>query len=510
MNNVRVNYRVFLPVFLLLMGTLIFSIVNNELFVAATTNLYYWILDKFGWLFLLTTFVMLVVCVWLAFSSFGKTILGGDEAKPIMNTRNWFTITVCTTIAAGIVFWGAAEPIQHLLHPPESLGLMPGSPEAALFSISTIYMHWTFLPYAIYTLTGVMFAYGYYNMKRNFSLGAAIAPVIKNPHNTWINTLVDIVCVFALVAGLAASLGMGVLNISGGIAKLTGANAGTGLWAVTIVVIVALFIASSVSGILRGVRILSNINMLFYFGLLLTVLLFGGTIFIFSFGMEGIGAFIQNFIPRALFTGTITGDTWARDWPMFYFGNWMAWAPITAVFLGRIAYGRTVREFILMNLLATSLFSVIWFMIISGATLNMFLNQPGSGLLEAFQSGYENVIYQLIQNLPIPQIVIPLYLLVVLISFVTASDSTTIAIAGVCSKGISLDSPESSKTLKVVWGIIIAGLTWVMLFVGDGITGVKMLSNIGGLPALFFSLAVIISAVKVGIKKLESEGCGRR
>ncbi|QSX08094.1 BCCT family transporter [Alkalibacter rhizosphaerae] len=229
MNNVRINYRVFLPVFLLLLGTIVFSLVDNEGFVALTTGLYYWILDKFGWMFLLTTFIMLMVCVWLAFSPFGKTKLGGAEAKPLMSKRNWFAITVCTTIAAGIVFWGAAEPIQHLLYPPESLGLVPGSPEAAIFSMSTIYMHWTFLPYAIYTLTGVMFAYGYYNMKRNFSLGAAIAPIIKNQDNPWINTLVDILCVFALVAGLAASLGMGVLNISGGIGKLTGVDPGTPL-----------------------------------------------------------------------------------------------------------------------------------------------------------------------------------------------------------------------------------------------------------------------------------------
>ncbi|QSX08097.1 BCCT family transporter [Alkalibacter rhizosphaerae] len=273
---------------------------------------------------------------------------------------------------------------------------------------------------------------------------------------------------------------------------------GTGLWGFTILLIVVLFIASSVSGILRGVRILSNINLFFYLGMLGMVLLFGGTVFILSFGMEGIGAFVQNFVPRALFTGAISGDSWAQDWPMFYFGNWMAWAPITAVFLGRIAYGRTVREFIFMNLLATSLFSIIWFMIISGATINMYLNHPGSGILEAFQLGYENVIYQLLQNIPMSTVMIPLYLLVVLISFVTASDSTTIAIAGVCSKGITLDSPDSSKALKVVWGIIIAGLTWVMLFAGEGITGVKMLSNIGGLPAMFFSIAVIVGAIKVG------------
>ncbi|NTW71349.1 MAG: BCCT family transporter [Eubacteriaceae bacterium] len=499
MNKPKVNYYVFLPVFLLLAGCIIFSVADNKTFVDLTVSLYYSILDQFGWLFLLTTVVMLIVCIWLYFSPFGETVIGGKKAVPLMDRWSWFTITLCTTIASGIVFWGAAEPVQHILNPPVSSGLAASSPQAAVFAMSTIYTHWTVLPYSIYTLTGLMFAFGYYNMKRKFSLGAAIAPLLKKEDNIWINSIIDIICVFALVAGLAASLGIGVLNISGGFSKLTGIEVNRGMWAVTIIIIVCMFMISSVSGIMKGVRILSNINTYFYIGMLLVILLFGGTVFILSFGMEGLGSFIDNFFSKALFTGAISNDPWAKDWPMFYFGNWMAWAPISAVFLGRIAYGRKVKEFIRMNLFATSAFSVVWFMIISGATVNMLFNHPGSGILEAYQMGYENVIYQLFQNLPLPAIMIPLYLFVVIISFVTASDSTTIAIAGVCSKGITLDSPESSQSLKIAWGVIIAALTWIMLSVGDGITGVKMLSNIGGLPALFFTIVVTVGAIKVGL-----------
>ena len=152
-----------------------------------------------------------------------------------------------------------------------------------------------------------------------------------------------------------------------------------------------------------------------------------------------------------------------------------------------------------MNLFVTALFSIVWFMIISGATVNQLMNNPTSGLINAYNAGYENVIYQLFKNLPLSQIFIPLYLAAVLISFVTAADSTTMAIAGICSKGIAPDSPEPPTYLIAVWGVIVAVVTWIMMSVGEGITGIKMLSNIGGLPAMFLIILVVISVIIISI-----------
>lgn len=497
MKHQKINLVVFLPAVLLFCACILLAFFDNMAFVNLTSTLYAWILDEFGWLFLLTALVVFLVCVGLYFSPFGKVIIGGKEAKPMISVWNWFSITLCTTVASGIVFWGAAEPVQHILNPPVSSGIEPMTPEASLFAMAAVFRHWTVLPYGLYTILAVVFAFVYYNMCQPFSLGSVIAPLIPEKGRNGVSKVVDFVCVFALVTGLAASLASGVLSINGGLNKLFGIGSNATVWGIIILIIGGMTIIAAVTGITRGIKYLSNINVGIYVVILGFILLFGGTVFIFSFGVESIGQFVTTFFSGTLFTGMAEGDPWAKNWTMFYLGNWMAWAPVTAVFLGRISYGRRVRDVIAMNLFVTALFSIIWFMIISGATVNSLMHNPGSGLIEAYNAGYENVIYQLFKNLPLSQLFIPLYLIAVLISFVTAADSTTTAIAGICSKGIAPDSPEPPASLIAVWGIIVAVVTWIMMTVGEGITGIKMLSNIGGLPAMFLIIFVVISAVLI-------------
>ena len=497
MKSLKINYSVFLPPFVLLVLCVIHNFADGAGFASSMTSAYYWILNNFGWLFLFSVVVILFVCIYICFAPFGSTVIGGKDAKPMMKWGTWFSITLCTTVAAGIVFWAAAEPVQHLLHPPASSGIEPMSAQAALFSMSQVYIHWTFLPYGIYTICTVMFAFGYYNMKKTCSLGAAVSPIVPDKHVNKANTVIDIVCVFSLVAGLAASLGVAVLNINGGLNRIFGISSNPTVWAIIIGVTVGVFLISAVSGVMKGIKLLSDINVYIYYGILVLVLLFGGTVFIFSFGAESLGDFFSGFFSKALFTGAATKDTWAQDWPMFYFGNWMAWAPISAVFLGRISYGRKVKQIVIMNLVITSVFSIAWFMVISGATINLAMNKPSSGIIESFSAGYEYVIYQLFENLPLTSILVPVFLVCVFISFVTASDSTTVAISSVCTAGINPEDPDAPKSMKILWGLIIAVVTWIMMSVGEGITGVKMLSNIGGLPTMFYILFVTYSALKV-------------
>ncbi|WP_195268778.1 BCCT family transporter [Eubacterium sp. 1001713B170207_170306_E7] len=495
----KINLLVFVPAILLFGGCILLAFLDNAAFVSLTSALYAWILDKFGWLFLLTALVVFLVCIGLYFSPFGKITIGGKEAKPMMSTWNWFSITLCTTVASGIVFWGAAEPVQHILNPPVSSGIEAMTPEASLFAMAAVFRHWTVLPYGLYTILAVVFAFVYYNMCQPFSLGSVIAPLIPKRARSSVSQVVDFVCVFALVTGLAASLASGVLSINGGLNKLFGVDSNEAVWGIIILIIGGMTIIAAVTGITRGIKYLSNINVAMYIVILGFILLFGGITFIFSFGIESIGEFLTTFFSGTLFTGTAEGDPWAKNWTMFYLGNWMAWAPVTAVFLGRISYGRRVKDIIAMNLFVTALFSIVWFMIISGATVNQLMHNTGSGIVEAYNAGYENVIYQLFKNLPLSRIFIPLYLLAVLISFVTAADSTTMAIAGICSKGIAPDSPEPPASLTAVWGIIVAVVTWIMMSVGEGITGIKMLSNIGGLPAMILIIFVVISALMISL-----------
>jgi len=495
----RIKWAVFLPPFLLTIVCVIYNFINSASFAGTMSALYYGILNHFGWMFLGGPLFMLFVLIWVCFTPLGNVVLGGKDAVPIFDKKTWYYVALCTTVACGIVFWAAAEPIQHYLNPPASLGIEGGTPAAATYSMAIVFNNWTLMPYAIYCVVTVMFAFAYYNMKKEYSLGSCLAPIVKEKYEKPVGTLVDIVCIFTLVAGLAASLGVGILNLNGALTNMFSLISNPFVWAVIIAVVTATFVVSSVSGVSKGIKFLSNFNVYVYGLILLLTLMFGGVVFILNFGMESIAMWLDNFFRISLFTGAAAKDTWAQDWPVFYMGNWAAWAPISGVFLAKISKGRTVKECILLNLFATALFSILWFMIISGATLNMVMNHPGSGLTEAFAMGYENVIYCLFDNLPLSVITKILFFVAVFVSFVTASDSTTVAISDLCCHS-DKENPEKSDTpafVKILWGVIISVLTWIMMSIGEGITGMKMLSNIGGLPALIFVLLITTALIRV-------------
>ena len=472
----KIKPEVFLPPFFLFLVCIIINIADSDLFTKIVNTLNSFIVDQFGWLIILLPVLIFFVCIAIYFSGFGKVKIGGAGAKPKMSLLSWFSINICTTIACGIIFWSAAEPIQHLLHPPDSLHIEAMSPDAAKFAMSAIYTHWTVLPYAIYTLPAVMFAFGYYNK---------------------MNAVIDSVCLFTLVAGLTGSLGVGVLNLSGGLHKLFGIDSTPFVWSAIMLVVIITFLVSALSGIMRGVRRLSNMNVYIYFFIIGFVLIFGGTHFICNFGVECLGDYLNHFFTKSLYTGTFAKDSWTAQWPIFYFASWMSWAPITAIFLGKIAYGRRIKDLVAMNLFSTSVFSILWFTIMSGSTIHFALNRPNSGMVEAFQSGIENTIYQLFENMPFTGVLVFIFLIAVFLSFVTAADSTVIAISDLSTHGLEKEGAESPNSIKILWAVLIAFITLIMMNVGSGVDGLKMISNIGGLPAAVFLLLVMGSAVKL-------------
>ncbi len=493
----KLKFEVFFPPFFLLLLCVIVNLADSELFSGIVGGVNAFITEKFGWMIILLSVVIFVVCVAMFFSDFGKVTIGGPSAKPTMSLSEWFSINICTTIACGIIFWSAAEPVQHLMYPPSGMGIKAMTPEAAKFAMSAIFTHWTVLPYGIYTIAAVMFAFGYYNKKGSFSLGTMVTVLTGGQEYKWLNTVIDSICLFTLAAGLAGSLGVGVLNLSGGLYHLLGIGSSPSVWIVLMAVIAGTVLLSAISGIMKGVRRLSNLNVYIYFFIVIFVFLFGESRFICSFATESLGEYISGFFGRSLYTGTFETDHWAGSWPVFYMSSWMAWAPITAVFLGRIAYGRKIRELITMNLLAASLFSVIWFSVLSGSTIHFTLNVADSGIAEAFEAGIENTIYQLFANMPAAGLLTVIFLAAVFLSLVTAADSTTIAMADLSANGIQPESPDSPNWIKAVWVVLMAAVAMIMMGVGNGADGLKMITNIGGLPAAVFLIFVVTGGIKI-------------
>ena len=487
---------VFFPSFILLVLTIVLNFADPEAFVALTTLAKDFMVSDMGWLFSITGVLCVLVVVFTYFSPLGEVRLGGPDAKPILKKTSWFAVTLCTTIAAGILFWGTAEPMWHLAYPPESLGIEPMSADAAIYAMETMFLHWTFIPYAIYAVPVIVFAFAYYNMNRSFSVGSQVAPLMKDRRQRKINGIIDAVVLFTVAAGISSSFGTAVVNMGGGLNALFGLDNTKGLWVMITLIGTAAFIISSGTGLLKGIRFLSDLNVYLYYAIIAMLLLMGPAFYFFSLGTEAFGGFLDNLFTKALFTGAAAGDGWASGWTMFYWSNWMAWAPVSAVFLARIAYGYKIKEVVTMNFVIPSLFSTLWMTILSGTTINFQMTGRVDILAVMNEQGSAAAAYAVLGELPLAGLLIAFYLIAVMISFITATDSTTNAMASICTTGISDGKQEAPLLVKILWGVIIGAVALVFI-TALGLDGIKMMSYLGGFPALFLGIFSIVSLMVI-------------
>ena len=492
----KIRPWVFFPPFVLLVLTIILNFVDQESFVAITTAAKDFMVGDMGWVFSLTGVVCAGTIAFAYFSPLGKIRLGGPDAKPVLNKFSWFAITLCTTIAAGILFWGTAEPLWHLAYPPQSLGIEAMSPAAAKYAMETMYLHWTFFPYAFYSVPTIVFAFAYYNMNRSFSVGSQLSPLTTVEQQKKFNTVIDAVVLFAVAAGISSSFGTAIMNMGGGMNALFGIDNTKTLWVLITIVGTIIFTISSSSGLHRGIKFLSDLNIYLYMIIIAALVLFGPSLYAFALGTEALGGYLDNLFSKALFTGAASGDGWPASWTMFYWSNWMAWAPVAAVFLARIAYGYTIREVIMMNFVVPALFSALWMTILAGITLNFQMTGVVDVLAVMNEQGSAAAAYQVLGQLPLAGLIIFIYLIAVLISFITATDSTTNAMAGLCTSGLREADEEAPLRMKIIWGLMIGAISLIFITV-LGLDGIKMLSYLGGFPALFLGVLSVVSLMLI-------------
>ncbi|MEE2690409.1 MAG: BCCT family transporter [Pseudomonadota bacterium] len=460
------------------------SLFDFDDFLAAATAANEWILAHFDWLFSVATFAAVALVALIFVSPLGAVRIGGKAATPILAPWSWFSITLCTTIAIGILFWGTTEPIFHVIAPPAFAGVEAGSDEARRFALSALYLHWTVTPYALYTVPALAFALAFHNLGRPYSVGSATYPhTDRNPPQFFCDAI-DAFSLFALVAGVAAALGAGVLSLTGGLKAAFGVDDSPALRLVLVGMIVGAFVASSASGLHRGIRVLSDINAKAFFALAAFIFTVGPTGEMLARGGQAFIDYVAGFVPASLNLDGRAGDPWTRSWTVFSFAQWLAWAPITALFLGRIAVGYSVRAFILVNLMLPALFGMIW-MTVFGASAIEIDSRTGALSAALKAGGPEAVVYAMFAALPLAGIVQAVFVGLVFISFVTAMDSTTHSVAEVCLKRAAPGGEHGPLGLriKIFWGVLIGLISWTMTAT-TGVAGVRMLSNLGGLPGV--------------------------
>nr|WP_240483923.1 BCCT family transporter [Arsenicicoccus bolidensis] len=454
-----------------------------------------WVMTNAGWGFVLMASMFVVFVLWLAASRYGDVPLGGDHEEPEFSTRSWIAMMFSAGMGIGLMFYGTAEPLTHYISPPPRSGGEAQSPEALQTAMATTLFHWTLHPWAIYAVVGVAIAYSTFRKGRSQLISSVFAPLIGRRRATGpLGRVIDILAIFATLFGSAASLGLGALQIGAGI-EFNGwvDSAGANLLVIIIVVLTICFILSAVSGISRGVEMLSNVNMVLALVLAVFVFLVGPTLFILDLLPTALGTYVDQLArmaSRSDASGLEPMKAWLSTWTVFYWAWWISWTPFVGMFIARISRGRTIRQFVTGVLLVPSLVSLVWFAIFGGAAIDaqrsagdMATKVKGELLVDADAS-----LFQLLNHYPLAGITTVLVMVLVAIFFVSGADAASIVMGTLSEHG----TIEPSRKTVIFWGAATGAVAAVMLLAGS-LNG-DMKEALSGLQSL-----VIVSALPFGI-----------
>ncbi|MEC4681584.1 MAG: BCCT family transporter, partial [Nitrospirota bacterium] len=362
-----------------------------------TGSIQTWLLDAFGWFYLLCVVGLLVTAVMLIFSRYGDIPLGRDGEKPEFPLLTWFAMLFSAGMGIGLVFWGVAEPTAHFYDPPFGA---PETPEAASLALQYSFFHWGLQPWAIYTMVAMCLAYFQFRKGEPGLISASCKPLLKGYAQGWVGKSIDIIAVIATVFGVATSLGFGAIQISGGLSYLFDLPNTIMTQLILIAVVTALYMLSAQTGLHRGIKYLSNLNMVLALSLMGFLLFLGPTKFIMDVFTSALGEYLHNLPKMSLYLAPFDDSRWIQDWTLFYWAWWIAWAPFVGTFIARISRGRTVREFVLGVLLVPSLFCAFWFSVFGGTaiSLEMFDHAGLKQVIEA--QGKEVALFTLLERFP--------------------------------------------------------------------------------------------------------------
>jgi choline/glycine/proline betaine transport protein len=489
------------PVFLIsgavILLFLLIGITFTDSVSGATGAVTGFITTYFGWFYILSVTAFLIFVVSLLFTRFGKIRLGPDDSRPEFSTFAWFAMLFTAGMGIGLVFYGVAEPVFHFTAPPVGEG---GTEAAADAAMNYTFYHWLLHPWAVYIVFGLALAYAGFRRGLPFRPASIFQPILGDRVNGPIGHTIDIIAVFGTIFGLATSLGLGAQQINAGLGAVFGVEQGIGVQVMLIVAITAIAGVSVVFGIDRGIRRLSEINMVLAVLLVLAVFLLGPSVFILSSLGENIGYYFQNLIGTSLnaFTGNEAGQEWLGGWTLFYWGWWISWSPFVGMFIARISRGRTIREFVAGALLAPAGASAIWFTVFGSTSLNLIMTGNGGGLAEASTESAMFVLFdQLNLGAAFTVILSLVTIIVVVLFFATSSDSGSLVVDILTNGG----DPNPVWYQRLGWAVLEGAVAAVLLLVGGAaaLTSLQAASIAAGLPlciVLIFMCYALIKALQ--------------
>ncbi|GAA5786726.1 BCCT family transporter [Chitiniphilus shinanonensis] len=458
---------------------------------AATQSMLGFTITHFGWFYLLAVFGFLLFAIYLAFGRFGSIRLGGEDAEPQFSRLSWFSMLFAAGMGIGLVFWGAAEPLAHYATPPVGEAL---TPDAARNALRFTFFHWGLHPWAIYGVMGLAIAYFSFNRNLPVLISEAFRPLFGQRVSGSLGRAIDVLAVLATACGVVTSLGLGTLQIAGGLRNLFGLPDSDLLHVVIILVAVGAALLSSLTGVERGIKWLSNANVALALLLLAFVVACGPTLFIVESMTTTLGSYLHNLAGMSLRLTPFSQGTWVADWTLFYWAWWITWAPFVGIFIARVSKGRTIREFVMGVLLAPTLFSFIWFAAFGGTALHQQMFHSVD-LLAVQAHDYSETLFALLQQLPLRHLASGVALVLIACFFVTSADSATFVLGMLSARG----NHNPPARTKVIWGVVMAAMAIVLLFTG-GLKALQTLSIVAALP-----FAVVMVGLCVALYKALNE-----
>ncbi len=436
-----------------------------------------WVVTNFDWFYTVAVTGFLVFLVLIAWSRYGDIRLGPDDAKPEFSFASWTAMLFAAGMGIGLMYFGVGEPLQHYLNPPTQEA---GTPAAAREALTSTFFHWGFQAWAIYGVMGLVLAYFGFRYNLPLTMRSGLYPLLQKRINGPIGHSVDAFALVGTVAGLATTLGYGALQLAAGLNLVTGWDTGTTAFRIAvIVVVVGLAGLSAASGLDKGVKRLSEVNLLITFALLGFVLLCGPTVFLLQAFSENIGNYLSSLVGMSLRTFTYEvakDDGWFGGWTILYWAWWISWSPFVGMFIARISRGRTVREFIVGVLFIPTAFNLLWMTVFGNGAI-WIDTHVAQGALSATASNVDALLFRFFEYLPLAKAVSWIAVLLIALFFVTSADSGAYVVDAIASRG----HPQSPVWQRLFWAAVL-GMTAVVLLLAGGLKALQAMTLVTALP----------------------------
>lgn len=493
------NPSVFFPASVLIFVLLAFSIAIPGIMESWFSSLQATIVANGSWFYVMSVALILVSVVMVGITHYGDIRLGPDHSTPEYSLSTWLAMLFAAGMGIGLMYFGVAEPLMHFIAPPTA---EPNTVAAVREAMRTTFFHWGLHAWAIYAVVALILAYFSFRHNLPLTLRSALYPLIGDKIYGRIGDIVDIFAVIGTIFGVATSLGIGASQINSGFAYLFAVEV-TITNQIIIMAGVVLFAVVSVStGLDKGIRRLSELNMMLAIGLLLLILISGSTVFLLTAYVQNIGSYLSDIVRNTFHLFAYEKTDWIGGWTIFYWGWWLAWAPFVGLFIARISHGRTIREFVFGVLLIPTLFTLLWMTVFGNSAIDLVYTEGHQRLADAVSNDVSVALFAFLEHFAASEVLSLVAVLMIVVFFVTSCDSGAMVVDMLCSNG----SNETPIWQRVYWTVVV-GVVAAVLSLAGGLTALQTMTITAALPfaiILLIAMFGLFKSLRVDVVKRDS------